>query len=121
MTVDLSFEVTFQNCNALLIGITSSLQVFDLSSQGGEVALTQLVRLNLGTVGCYDPFANILTDLCNLILFLVLLLNFLVFDMLSLFPLFTMLLVVAEGRCVPSSIDNWMRWWNWYSVSSRRA
>lgn len=115
----LSFEVTLQNCNALLIGVSSPLQVFDLSSQGCKIALTQLVGLNLSSVRCNYPLTDVLANLCHLVLLLVLLLNFLVLDMLSLFTLFAVLLVMTKCRSVSGSFDDWMRWWPWNSISWR--
>lgn len=43
LTLNLSLKVSSQNCNALLICLSSSLKVFDLSFQRGEVPLTELV------------------------------------------------------------------------------
>lgn len=123
----LSFEVTLQNCNALLIGVSSPLQVLDLSSQGCKIALTQLMRLNLSSVGGNDPLTDVLANLCYLVLLLMFLLNFLVLDMLSLFTLFAVLLVMTKCWSVSGSFDDWMRWWSryipwrWRARPDRRA
>lgn len=119
LALDLRFEVALQNCNALLVGISSSLQVLDLGPQGGEVPLTELVRLNLSPISCNDPLTNVLADLRDLELLLVLLLDLLVLHVLSLLSLLSVLLVVAKGGSVPGDVHDWVRrrdrqamsWW----------
>lgn len=95
------------------------MNVFDLSFESGKVAFTQLVRLNLSSVSCNDPFADVLTYLSDFILLLMLLLNFIVFHVLSCFPLLAMLIVVAEGWSVPSNLNNLILRWHVHHVSVR--
>lgn len=110
LALDLGFEVALQNCNALLVGISPSLQVLNLGSQSSEVSLAELVRLDFSPVSRDDPLADVLADLRDLELFLVLLLDFLVLHVLPLLSLLTVLLVMAEGRGVPGDLDHWV-WW----------
>lgn len=111
LTLDLCLEISLQNCNALLIGLSSSLEVFDLGAQGSEVSLAQLVGLDFGPVGRDDTLPDVLADLCDLILLLVLLLDLLVLHVLSLLSLLAVLLVVAEGWGVADDVHVLGHWW----------
>jgi hypothetical protein len=110
LTLNLSLKVTFQNCNALLICLSSSMKVFDLSFQCGEVPLTELVGLNLSSVCCDDSLSDVLADLGDLILFLVLLLDLLVLNMFSLLSLLSVLFVVTECWSISGNV-HWL--WHW--------
>ena len=119
--MNLRFKITLQNCNALLIGFSSSLNILNLSSESSKVSFTQFMRLNFSSVSCNYSFSDILTYLSDFILLLMFLLNFLMLHVLSLLSLFSMLLIVAEGWSISclnwckSSINNWnwMRRWHW--------
>lgn len=119
LTVNLSLKVTPQNCNALFISFSSSVEILNLSFQSGKVSFTQLVRLYFSSVSCNYSLSDILTDLGDLILFLVLLLDFLMFKMFSLFSLLTMLFIMTECWSVSSDIVRWWHWW-WNMVSISR-
>ena len=114
LTVNLCFEIASQNCNALFIGLSPSLQILNLRFQGGKVALAQFVRLNFSPVRRNDSLANVLADLTDFVLFLVLLLDFLVLHMLSLLPLLTVLLVVAESRSISRDLSEVVTGWRWH-------
>lgn len=78
-----------------------------MSSDSGEISVIQLLRFNFSPVSCNNSFSNSLADLGHFKLFLVLVLNFDILLVLSLFPLFSMLFIMAEGRGVLDYFCNW--------------
>lgn len=111
LTVDLSFKIASQNCNALFIGFSSTLQILNLSLQSGKVSLAQLVRLDFSPVSCDDSLADVLADLADFVLLLVLLLDFLVLHVLSLLSLLAVLLIVTESWSVSCDLSDVMTRW----------
>ena len=87
--------------------IFSSLKIFNLSSDSGEVSIIKFLRFNFSSICRYYSLSDSLANLSHFKLFLVLILNFNIFLMLSLLTLLSVLLVMTEGRSIFYNLLNW--------------
>jgi hypothetical protein len=93
LTLNLSFVVTLQGCNAYVELLLAALQVLDMGLKVAEVTLKELVGLDLCPVGGDDSVSDTIGHGYKLILLSVLVLNLLELKLLSLFSLLAMLLI----------------------------
>lgn len=96
LTLELGLVVSLEGSHADFEGVLSSAEVFDLASEGVEVTVVELVRLNLSPVCSCNSVSESLGLLLHVVASLVLSLHLLVLRMLSLFALLTVLLVETE-------------------------
>ena len=127
LAVDLSFIITSQKCNALIKCFLSSMKIFNLSSNCGKISIIEFLWFNFSSVSWNNPLSYSLTDLSHLILFLMFILNFYIFLMFSLLPLFSMLFKMAKSRLIFHNFSNWwidnsvVNYWRCYNNSLRRT
>ena len=107
LTIQLGFIISFQKRNALIECFFSSLKVFNLSSDSGEVSIVEFLRFNFSSICSNYSLSDSLANLSHFKLFLMLILNFNIFLMLSLLTLLSMLLVMTECRSI---LDNLLDW-----------
>jgi hypothetical protein len=93
LTLNLRFIISLECCNAYVELFLSSLEVFDMGLQVAVVSFEELMRLNFCPVSGDDPVSDAVTNLDQLVMLAMLILNPLELQMLAFFPLLAMLLV----------------------------
>lgn len=106
LRVKLALKVLLQCTNALLIGSFSSLKIINLSSQCSEISFVEFIGIDLVTISINNSLSDALAHLIEIMDTSILLLHLLMLIVLTLFSLSPMLLVVTEGWCSCSDLDN---------------
>ena len=131
LRLELVLVVRLQGGHAHLESLLATSEIVDLGAESGKVAIIELVRLDLSSVGGNDALTDALAHLCGLVLLGRLGLNLLVLMVFTLLTGFAVSLVVAEsghdamdyrsGNMLYSGLDACQVWRDTSVLSDGRA